>query len=432
MNLAKYANALKDFNPINSCGKVIQVIGMVVEAEGPSVSLGEVCKIRSDKRPTITAEVVGFRDKNVLLMAYDDLTGIAKGDQVIATGHPLTIRVSDGFLGRVIDGLGNPMDGGESLPFIYPRTVKATPPEPLKRPRISEILSVGVKSIDSLMTLGKGQRVGIFSGSGVGKSTLLGMMARNTSADINVIALIGERGREVREFIEKNIGDALARSVVVVATSDEPALVRVNAALVATTIAEHFRDSGKDVLLVMDSVTRIAMAQREIGTSVGEPTVTRGYTPSVFSFLSRLLERGGTSERGTITGIYSVLVDGDDMDEPIADAARGILDGHIVLSRALAHRNLYPAIDVLSSVSRLMNDIVSEEHQQIAAEVRQTLSTYREAEDLINIGAYSRGSNPRIDNAIALIDRIETFLRQSVDEHISFEKTLKDFYSLVS
>jgi flagellum-specific ATP synthase len=431
MNLTKYGDALEELDPVARCGRVTQVIGLLVETQGPEVSLGEICKIRSHEGKTIRAEAVGFRDNKVLLMAYDDLSGIARGDQVLATGRPLTMSVSDELLGRVVDGLGRPIDGGPPLPKTYPKSVKAQPPQPLKRPRIEEPLSVGVKAIDSLITIGKGQRMGVFSGSGVGKSTLLGMMARNTTADVNVIALVGERGREVKEFIDKNLGHALARSVVVVATSDEPALVRVNSSLLATSIAEHFRDKGCDVLLIMDSLTRIAMAQREIGTSIGEPTVTKGYTPSVFSLLPRLLERSGTSERGTITGIYSVLVDGDDMDEPISDAARGILDGHIVLSRALAVRNHYPAIDVLASISRLMNDIVSDEQLKVASEVRQLMATYREAEDLINIGAYVKGSNSRIDRAITHIDRIETFLRQSVDGNISPEETLEEFKAIL-
>ncbi|MBV8074045.1 MAG: flagellar protein export ATPase FliI [Candidatus Eremiobacteraeota bacterium] len=428
----RYLQELHETDLIRHNGKVSQVIGVVIESNGPAMSVGETCEIRYKRNEqTVTAEVVGFRDNKVLLMPLGELGGIGAGAEVKALGRPLDVALSPALLGRVLDGLGRPIDErGEILAEVKAPTV-AAPPDPLQRPRVTEALALGIRSIDALLTCGKGQRVGIFSGSGVGKSTVLGMIARNTAADVNVIALVGERGKEVRDFIERDLGeDGLRRSVVVVATSDQPALIRIKAAFVAMTIAEYFRDQGLDVIFMMDSVTRFAMAQREVGLAIGEPTTTRGYTPSVFAQLPKLLERAGTSTAGTITGLYSVLVDGDDMNEPISDACRAILDGHIVLSRALASANHYPAIDVLQSVSRVMPDVSDEAHQSAASAVRDILATYREAEDLINIGAYVAGSNPRIDLAIAKIESIRHFLRQGIRESASYEDALRGLYAV--
>jgi flagellum-specific ATP synthase len=403
-------------------GKVRQVIGVVIESNGPPMAIGETAHItfRRSAAPVL-AEAVGFRDANVLLMPLGEIGGIGAGSEVVSLGRPLQIPIGNGLLGRVVDGLGQPLDAKGPIPDAKRVEVTNTPPSALSRKRVDEPLSLGVRAIDGLLTCGKGQRVGIFAGSGVGKSTILGMIARNTEADVNVIALVGERGKEVRDFIERDLGEAgLKRSVVVVATSDQPALVRIKAASTATRIAEYFRDAGLDVMLMMDSVTRFAMAQREVGLAIGEPTTTRGYTPSVFALLPRLLERSGTSATGTITALYTVLVDGDDFNEPIADAVRSILDGHIVLSRKLASANQYPAIDVLASVSRVMPDVVSSAHLQSASAVRDLMATYREAEDLINIGAYVAGSNPRVDLAIARIGPIREFLRQDIYEQTTF------------
>jgi len=403
-------------------GKVSQVVGVVVEARGPAARMGEVCEIRfRPDLPPVLAETVGFRENVVLLMPLGEMEEIAPGSDVSATGSAIKVKVGKGLLGRVLDGLGRPIDGLGPIDAEEELTVSRTPPHPLNRRRIREPLSLGVRAIDSLLTCGKGQRVGIFAGSGVGKSTLLGMIARNTEADVNVIALIGERGREVRDFLEKDLGtEGLARSVVVVATSDQAAVVRLKGAMVATTIAEYFRGTGQDVMLMMDSVTRVAWAQREIGLAIGEPPTTRGYTPSVFAMLPRLLERSGTDAKGSITGLYTVLVDGDDMNEPVADSVRSILDGHIVLSRELAHRNHYPAIDVLQSVSRLMPDVTSPEHYDAAGEMRDMLATYRGAEDLINIGAYVEGSSAKIDSARSKIDSINSWLKQKVPEKANY------------
>lgn len=428
----RYLGAVKSAETIRLNGKVTQIIGLVIESQGPSVNLGELCYIhpRSGGR-LIPAEVVGFRPNHVLLMPIGELEGIGPGCSVVSANRTLKVRVGPDLLGRVLDGLGNPIDGRGPVATVAEYPLHALPPPPLSRRRITEILSVGVRAVDGFLTLGRGQRVGIMAGSGVGKSTLLGMIARNTEADISVIALIGERGREVREFIERDLGeDGLKRSVVVVATSDQPALVRIKGAMTATAIAEFFRDQGKDVTLMMDSVTRFAMAQREVGLTVGEPPATRGYTPSVFAMLPKLLERSGTGDKGSITGIYTVLADGDDMNEPIADAVRSILDGHIVLSRDLASQNHYPAIDVLASVSRVMLDIVSKEHWQAAQKLRSILATYREAEDLINIGAYAAGSNPRIDQAVRLIEGVRRFLRQDVHEMADLTNTLAWLHDL--
>jgi flagellum-specific ATP synthase len=425
MDLSQYFKILEGVEPISYKGKVTKVIGLTIEATGPEVNIGDLCLIEGTKTK-LPAEVVGFKDGAVLLMPLGDMDGVGPGNQVGTIGGTLKVGVGEDLIGRILDGLGNPMDKGPQIVSrdYYPTMNQA--PNPLMRDRILKPLSLGVKVLDGLLTIGKGQRVGIFAGSGVGKSTLLGMIARNTDAQVNVIALIGERGREVREFIERDLGaEGLKRSIVIVATSDQPAMVRLKGAFVATAIAEYFRDQGKDVLLFMDSLTRFAMAQREIGLAVGEPPVSRGYTPSVFAILPKLLERAGNSEKGSITALYTVLVDGDDMTEPVTDAARGILDGHIVLSRDLANKNQYPAVDVLGSVSRLMNEIVTLEHKQAAVHFRKVLSTYRDMEDLINIGAYNRGSNPDIDLAIDMIKDMNVFLSQDVGENISLEETIR-------
>jgi flagellum-specific ATP synthase len=408
-------------------GRVSKVVGLTIESEGPEVTIGELCEINElAGRNPVKAEVVGFRENKVLLMPLGDMGGIGPGSKVVAMNRSFQVAVSENMIGRILDGMGNPIDGyplGNNGRF-YP--VNNSPPHPLQRKRITRPLPLGIKAIDGLLTVGKGQRIGIFSGSGIGKSTLLGMMARNTKADVNIIALIGERGREVRDFIEKDLTEeGLKRSVVVVATSDQPALIRLKGAMVATAIAEYFRDQGMDVLLLMDSLTRFAMAQREIGLAIGEPPVARGYTPSVFSVMPKLLERAGNSHRGSITGLYTILVDGDDLTEPVTDTARGILDGHIVLARSLANRNHYPAIDVLASVSRLMDDIVDENHKKTAREIKKVLAVYRDAEDLINIGAYSKGSNPEIDHAIDSIGRINGFLTQQVQQRFEFDEILE-------
>lgn len=420
-------SVLDDIVTIKPKGKISKIVGLTIESEGPPAEIGEICVIKSSKNPkTVLAEVVGFRDNTMILMPLGDMEDLGPGWDVEATGKKLTTPVGAELLGRVLDGLGSPIDdkGPLNTKLRYP--IFNDPPNPVERPVISKPLPMGIKAIDALLTCGVGQRLGIFAGSGVGKSTLLGMIARNTKADINVIALVGERGRELNSFINKDLGEeGLKRSVIVVSTSEKPPLVRTRAAFTATAIAEYFRDQGANVLLMMDSVTRFAMAQREVGLAAGEPPVTRGYTPSVYATLPKLLERAGTSSKGTITGIYTVLVDGDDLNEPISDAVRGILDGHIVLSRELANRNHYPAIDVMASISRLMNDIVSPHHKKLAGKVKNILSVYKEAEDLINIGAYVRGNNPQIDEAIKYIDKIENFLLQEVSEKLDFDKTLK-------
>ncbi|MHB1549998.1 MAG: flagellar protein export ATPase FliI [Vulcanimicrobiaceae bacterium] len=428
----KYIGLIESSDLVRQNGKVRQVIGVVIESLGPNMAIGETCHLlyKPDAEPVL-AEVVGFRDNKVLIMPLGDLTGIGAGSDVVTLGKTLEIGVTDRLLGRILDGLGRPIDGKGRIVAERRARVLAAPPDPLTRKRVAEPLSLGIRAIDGLLTCGKGQRVGIFAGSGVGKSTILGMIARNTSADINVIALVGERGKEVRDFIERDLGEeGLRRSVVVVSTSDQPALVRIKAAFVATTIAEFFRGAGLDVMFMMDSVTRFAMAQREVGLAIGEPTTTRGYTPSVFALLPRLLERAGTACVGTITGLYSVLVDGDDMNEPVADAVRSILDGHIVLSRQLAAANQYPAIDVLASVSRVMPDVVDKNQCSAASAIRDVLATYRDAEDLINIGAYVAGSNPRVDLALSKIEAIRHFLRQGIYETSSFEQTVSRLMSI--
>lgn len=423
INLNKYLGLIEK-SYIKCLGSVVKIVGLTIESVGPDANLNDVCKIISKEEPKkwVMAEVVGFRDKRVLLMPFDSIAGIGPGSRVENTGTSLKVNVGDDLLGKTLDGLGRPVDGSE-LYTSKRYSVDAKPPDPLERQIISKVLPLGVKAVDGLITVGKGQRIGIFAGSGVGKSTLLGMFARNTKADINVIALIGERGREVREFIERDLGEeGMKRSVVVVATSDKPALIRNKAAKTATAIAEYFRDQGKDVLLMMDSLTRFSMAQREIGLASGEPPVTRGYPPSVYSEMPKLLERAGNAAEGSITGLYTVLVDGDDFNEPITDTARGILDGHIILSRKLGHKNHYPAIDILQSISRVMSSIASKEHKRAAARLKTVLATYNEAEDLINIGAYKSGSNKNIDYAIEKIDTVNGFLTQGVDEKYSFDE----------
>ncbi len=429
----RYLDALHDVDCMRQNGRVSQVIGVVIESNGPPMAVGETCWIRYRRNADpVLAEVVGFRDNRVLIMPLGDLAGIGAGSDVAAGGKPLQIRVGDDLLGRVLDGLGNPIDDKGPIDSLKLAPVTANPPAAMQRRRISEALPLGIRAIDGLLTCGKGQRVGVFAGSGVGKSTILGMIARNTAADVNVIALVGERGKEVRDFLERDLGDeGLRRSVVIVSTSDQPALVRIKAAFVAMTVAEYFRDLGLDVMFMMDSVTRFAMAQREVGLAIGEPTTTRGYTPSVFATLPRLLERAGTASRGSITGLFSVLVDGDDMNEPISDAVRSILDGHIVLSRKLASANHYPAIDVLESISRVMPDVADENHLAACSAIRELMATYREAEDLINIGAYVAGSNPRIDLALAKVESIRHFLRQGMYEHSEYGATLASLMSVV-
>ncbi|MDE6182228.1 MAG: flagellar protein export ATPase FliI [Eubacteriales bacterium] len=421
IDISKY-NCILEKEYIKKIGKVSRVVGLTIESEGPDVSIGNCCKINTRDNKSVLAEVVGFKDKKILLMPYGNIDGVGLGNTVEGFDYPLSVKVSEQLLGRVLNGLGEPMD--HKGPLISNKEVSTTntAPDPLSRNRIKEQISLGVKAIDGLLSIGKGQRVGIFAGSGVGKSTLMGMIARNTSADINVIALIGERGREVKEFIEKDLGEeGLKRSVLVIATSDQPALVRLKAAEVATSIAEYFREQGKDVLLLMDSLTRYAMAQREIGLAIGEPPVSRGYTPSVFSIMPKLLERAGNSDKGSITGLYTVLVDGDDLTEPVTDTARGILDGHIVLSRKLANKNHYPAIDVLASVSRVMGDVVTKEHKKNAFEIKKLMGVYSDAEDLINVGAYVKGSNEDIDIAIEKHKPIIEFLTQSTEDKFTLE-----------
>lgn len=425
-DLEKYMQ-LTERTFFNALGRVVKVVGLTIESLGPDAKLNDLCRIylNKNKDEYVMAEVVGFKDKRLLLMPFDSVEGLGVGCIVENTGHPLSVLVGDEVLGHTLDGIGRPTDV-ETLHTSFEYPVEAAPPDPMKREIISEVLPLGVKAVDGLITVGKGQRIGIFAGSGVGKSTLLGMFARNTKADINVIALIGERGREVREFIERDLGEeGMKRSVVVVATSDKPALIRNKAAKTATAIAEYFRDQGKDVLLMMDSLTRFSMAQREIGLATGEPPVTRGYPPSVYSEMPKLLERAGTSDKGSITGLYTVLVDGDDFNEPITDTARSILDGHIMLSRKLGHKNHYPAIDVLQSISRVMSSIATPEHKSVAGRLKNVMATYQEAEDLINIGAYKDGSNPDIDYAISKIGEVNQFLRQQTDEKFSFEEEIQ-------
>ncbi|MGV8146345.1 MAG: flagellar protein export ATPase FliI [Alkaliphilus sp.] len=457
LSFGLFKNALKDLELVKYTGRVSQIIGLTIESIGPAIKIGEVCIIytlkskkntlengvdynekrkherTSNQKSFVLAEVVGFREKRVLLMPLGEMEGIGPGSKVEATGFQLQVKVGDCLLGRVLDGLGNIIDDRGTLPTMKTYPVNAHPPNPLERTKISEPLSLGIKAIDGLLTCGNGQRLGIFSGSGVGKSTLLGAIARNTQADVNVIALIGERGREVNEFLDNELKEeGLKKSVVIIATSDQPALVRMKGALLATSIAEYFRDQGKNVLLLMDSLTRFSMALREIGLAIGEPPVTKGYTPSVFAVLPKLLERSGTSKDGSITGLYTVLVDGDDMNDPIADAVRGILDGHIILSRKLANKNHYPAIDILASISRIMPKVASKEHVVNANKIKEIMSEYKEAEDLINIGAYSKGSNIKIDYAVEKIDAINELLKQENDEKFSYDETVEIINKLIN
>ncbi len=412
-------------------GRVTEVVGLIVEATCPDGSVGNLCTIDVEGSEPIRAEVMGFRDGKMLLMPLDATVGVAVGSKVTLSPEALTIQVGPQLLGRIIDGMGRPIDGKRPLHTEKVQSVYNQPPDPMSRKIISEPFSTGIRSIDGLLTIGRGQRIGIFSGSGVGKSVLLGMIARNTNAEVNVIGLIGERGREVREFIERDIGEeALKRSVVVVATSDQAAQIRVKAAMTATAVAEYFRDRGQEVMLLMDSLTRVAMAQREIGLAVGEPPTTKGYTPSVFALLPRLLERAGTNPVASITGLYSVLVESDDLNDPIADAARSVLDGHIVLSRDRANRGQYPAVDVLQSVSRLRQEVTEDEQIQHVRQIVELLSVYHDSEDLINIGAYSQGSNPRIDHAIANIAKVNAYLTQDNKAKSDFDTAKADLVQL--
>jgi len=427
-----YADRVARARTMQVRGRVTHVLGLVIEAQGPAVSVGELCHIIGEGGRRLAAEVVGFRDQKVLLMPLGDMKGVHPGSEVIAAGHQLLVPAGPQLLGRILDGLGRPADGRGPLQAEASCPIEREPINPLLRSRITQPLGTGVRAIDAVLTCGRGQRVGVFSGSGIGKSLLLGMIARQTEADVNVIGLIGERGREVREFLEKDLGEeGLKRSVVVVATSDQPALVRLKGAQTIAAIAEHFRDQGLDVMLIMDSLTRCAMALREIGLAVGEPPTTKGYTPSVFATLPKLLERAGTAAVGSITGLYAVLVEADDMSEPVADAVRAILDGHIVLSRDLAARNHYPAIDVLQSISRVMIDIVPREHLDAARRLQHHVAVFTKAQDLINIGAYKDGSNPEIDRAIAMIGKIEAFLRQDIDERTEYGSAVQGLLELM-
>ena len=430
----KYAAVLEGLDPIKFTGLVERVQGLLVEASGPSAQVGELCQILVPKgRGVVWAEVVGLRGSTVQLMPYDEMEGIEIGNLVIAMGETLRVPVSGKLLGRTLDSMGKPIDGKGDIGSEQWYPAFNTPPDVMKRRRIREIVATGVRSIDSLLTVGKGQRMGIFSGSGIGKSTLLGMIARNTSADVNVIALIGERGREVREFIENDLGpEGLARSVIVVSSSNKPPLARIRGAYVAAAIAEYFRDLGRDVMLLFDSVTRFARAQREIGLAIGEPPAMKGYTPSVFALLPQLMERTGTSDKGTITGFYTVLVESDDMTEPITDTVRSILDGHVVLSRDLAARNHYPAVDVLGSVSRVMPSITDPDHRAAAGKLRDLLATYDRSSDLINIGAYVAGSSPEIDHSVALMPSLLGFLRQDAHDPTPYEETVRLLHGLAN
>ena len=434
INWDKYLKAVQECRPIQLEGKIVKAGGIVAEAHGPGLSVGSLCAIKNPDGPEITAEVIGFKGQKVIIMPFGELRGIQPGSRLVGLSKRPTAHVGEAYLGRVIDGLGHPMDRLGFIRADDEYSIYGDLLNPLKREIISEVIDVGVRPLNALLTLGKGQRVAIMSGSGVGKSVLMGMIARNTSADVNIIALIGERGREVREFIERNLGEeGLQRSVVIVATSDAPALVRIRAAYLATTMAEYFRDRGLDVILMMDSITRFAMSLREVGLAAGEPPSARGYTPSVFTQIPKLVERVGTLEnKGSVTGIYNVLVEGDDMNEPIGDTVRSIVDGHIELSRTLAHQGHYPAIDLLTSISRVMKEIVDQEHLELARKMIKVLSTYREAEDLIHIGAYSEGSDSEIDFAIKMIGRINGFLRQEIKQKVTFQESLDQLKSLLS
>ena len=428
-----FSRVLDQVDPIAVSGRVAQAVGIVIEGYAPMTTVGELCEIsREDGGGAIAAEVVGFRGDRVLLMPLGEMQGIGPGSLITMTGHVARLPVGPGLLGRILDGLGRPLDEKGAVPFTERYPLHAAPPNPLQRARIHAPLDLGVRAINGFLTCGQGQKMGIFSGSGVGKSVLLGMISRYTNADVNVIALIGERGREVKEFLERDLGAAaLQRSVVVVATSDQAPLVRLRAALVATTVAEYFRDAGKQVLLLMDSLTRLAYSQREVGLAIGEPPTTKGYTPSVFAVLPKLLERVGTGPgTGAITGLYTVLVDGDDLTDPVADTARSILDGHIVLSRALAAQNHFPAIDLLQSTSRVMRDVVSREHRDAAGTVRELIARYRQSEDLILLGAYKQGMNKTLDRAVQAQEAINAYLRQDIDQPASFDSSVQGLRAL--
>lgn len=431
-NKERYLEIINSTNTKKLIGRVVEIIGLIIEADGPAASIGDLCYIYSSfGAEPIWAEVVGFRENRILLMPLGSVEGVRPGSIVESTGSAMQVGVGKQLIGRVLDGLGRPIDTLGKIKINDFRSTTAELINPLRRTRITQPLSLGVRSVDGFITVGKGQRMGIFAGSGVGKSTTIGMFAKNTSADLNVIALIGERGREVKEFIENILGEeGMKRSIVVAATSEQPSLVKIKAAFVATTIAEYFRDQGMDVLFMLDSVTRIAMAQREVGLAVGEPPATRGYTPSVFALMPKLLERTGTNDKGTITGLYTVLVEGDDFNEPISDTARSILDGHIVLSRAMAHKNHYPAVDVLESISRVMPEVTSPEHRRAAGELRNLMAVYRQNEDLITIGAYVRGANAECDRAIKLMPEINKFLKQSTGEKIDYDTTIANLIKL--
>jgi len=426
VDLTRYRKAITHLNPLSISGRVVQVVGLTVEIMGLNCQIGEICEIRTNNQEPLMAEVIGFRNNHTLLMPLGIMEGIQPDSSVRSVSRAFKAPVGRSLIGRVLDGLGEPIDNKGPLEMVDWVSTNQTPPHPLQRSAIDEPLVTGVRVLDGMLTCGKGQRMGIFAGSGVGKSTLLGSIARNSESDISVIALIGERGREVREFLERDLGpEGLARSVIIVSTSDQPALVRLKAALVAMTIAEYFRDKGMDVMFMMDSVTRYAMAQREIGLSIGEPPASKGYTPSVFAMLPRLLERAGRGERGSITGFFTVLVEGDDFNEPICDAVRGILDGHIILSRTLAARNHYPAIDVLNSVSRVMPAITSKEHLQLAAFARKNLAVFEKVRDLVNIGAYVKGSDSEVDTALLVMPILNNFLQQDRFDVTAFENTVQ-------
>ena len=431
--LDKYKYILNKVDTIRSIGHITEIIGNVVYSEGPDASLNELCHIEKiEEKKYILAEVIGFKKGKNVLSPLEDISGISPGCRVLSTGNPVSISVSDDLLGRVIDGLGNPLDKKDRVISQDQRFIKSPPTNPIERPLITESIETGVRAIDSLLTLGKGQRVGIFSGSGIGKSTLLGMISKYSSADVNVLALIGERGREVREFLERDLGEeGLKKSVVVVSTSNESPMQRVKAAYFATTIAEYFREKGKHVLLMMDSLTRLAMAQREIGLAGGEPATTRGYPPSVFSVMPELLERAGNSEKGSITGVYTVLVEADDMNDPIADAARGILDGHIILSRKLANEGHYPPIDIVDSISRSMRSVTSKVHYETALTARELLATYKENEEILNLGAYVKGSNPTLDKSILIHKPLKDFLKQKTEEHGGISSTIEKLSNIL-
>ena len=434
MDLGGFLTELRTTDTYKYLGKIEKIVGMTIEASGPLCSIGDVCRIYTkDMKSHIPAEVVGFNEHKVLLMPYTDLEGIGPGSIVDNTGDKLNVRVGDKLIGRIIDALGNPLDDGEPIEYTDTVPIAGIPVNPLTRPKIHEPIELGVKAIDGLLTMGKGQRMGIFAGSGVGKSTLMGMIARNIKADVNVIALVGERGREVMEFINRDLGpEGLARSVLVIATSDQPAMMRSKCALTATTVAEYFKDMGKDVLLMMDSLTRYCMAEREVGLSIGEPPVARGYTPSIYASLPKLLERCGNFKTGSITGIFTVLVEGDDSNEPVSDTVRGIIDGHIMLSRKIAMKNHYPAIDVTASISRLMSEIASPEQKANASKIRKIMSLYQENADLISIGAYKSGTNPELDEAIKRMQAINEFLQQPVNQKVDFNDTVAIMNEIVS